>query len=129
MFIRVAVPSPLGDLIDTPLAGSPVIPAVDVLENEQETVVIAETPGVSKEDISVTFEGDVLTFSGERKAAQVPDNARMLMQEHHDRSFSRSLRILHDVERSTISASLENGLLRIVLPKAEAAKPRVIEVR
>jgi len=129
MFIRVALPSLLDELIDaseTPVQASP---AVDVLENENESVIVAEIPGVAKEDVSVTLERNILTFSGERKAVQVPENARVLLHEQKVRSFRRSLRIPHDVERSAISASLENGLLRIVLPKAEEARATQIEIK
>jgi len=129
MLIRVPLPSLLDELIDASATPVQATPAVDVMENENETVIIAELPGVAKEDIVVTFERNILTFSGERKTAQIPENARVLLHEQKVRSFRRSMRISHDVERPAISASLENGLLRIVLPKAEVAKPRIIEVR
>lgn len=129
MLIRVAVPSLLDELINASERTIPTSPAVDVMENEIESVVVAELPGVAKEDIAVTFERNILTLSGERKAAQIPENTRVLLHEQRPRSFRRSLRVPHDVERTAISASLENGLLRIVLPKAETAKPRVVEVR
>lgn len=129
MFIRVAVPSILEELTDTPAFEMPSTPAVDVLENEHDTVVVAEMPGVTKESVSVTFERDVLVIKGERKPLEIPEKARVLMHEQHTRTFMRSLRIRHDVDRTAISASLANGMLRVVLPKAEVAKPRVIEVR
>ncbi len=129
MFIRVAVPSFLEELTDSPAFATPSTPAVDVLENEHDTVVVAEMPGVTKENVSVTFERDVLIMKGERKPLEIPEKARVLMHEQQTRTFVRSLRIRHDVDRTAISASLENGMLRVVLPKAEVAKPRVIEVR
>ncbi len=129
MFIRVAVPSFLEELTDTAAFDTPATPAVDVLENEHNTVVVAEMPGVIKENVSVTFERDILIIKGERKPLEIPEKARVLMHEQQTRTFVRSLRIRHDVDRTAISASLENGMLRIVLPKAEVAKPRVIEVR
>jgi HSP20 family molecular chaperone IbpA len=99
------------------------------MENDNETVIVAELPGVAKEDVSVTFEGDVLSFGGERKRNQLPENVRVLLNEQKVRSYRRSLRIRHHVDRAAISATLEQGLLRIVLPKVAAVKPRVIEVR
>jgi len=129
MLIRFAVPSHLDELIDAPQAATQVSPDVDVMENDNETVIVAELPGVAKEDVSVTFEGDVLSFGGERKRSQLPENVRVLLNEQKIRSYRRSLRIRHDVDRAAISATLEQGLLRIVLPKVAAVKPRVIEVR
>ena len=98
------------------------------MESESECVIVAELPGVAKEDIAVTFERNILTLSGERKAVQIPENVRVLLHEQKVRSFRRSMRIPHEVDRSSISASLENGLLRIVLPKAQEARPKQIEI-
>jgi spore coat protein M/HSP20 family protein len=129
MLIRVPVASLLDEMIDASAAPVRTMPAVDIIENDDETVVVAELPGVAREDITVNFERNILTFSGERKSVEIPENARVLLHEQRARSFRRSMRISHDVDRPAISASLQNGILRIVLPKAEVAKPRIIEVR
>lgn len=127
--IRFALPSLLDELTNDSESAVQAVPAVDVMENKSECVVVAELPGVTREDVAVTFERNILTITGERRSVQLPENARVLLQEHRPRSFRRSLRIPHEVVPTAISASLENGLLRIVLPKAETAKPRAIEVR
>lgn len=104
-------------------------PLIDIAEQENETVIVAELPGVKKEDVKITFEENVLTLSGERKPYEIPQDARVLINENRVRTFSRSVRFAHDVDVNRISADLQNGMLKIVVPKAESAKPRTIEVK
>jgi len=104
-------------------------PAIDVIEKENETVVIAELPGVKKEDIKITFENNLLTISGERKAYEVPEKARLLLNEVRNRDFNRSVEFTHEVDTDKIDAEMTDGVLRIVLPKAETAKARTIELK
>jgi HSP20 family protein len=103
-------------------------PAIDVAEHENEFVLLAEMPGVKKEDLKLTVENNALTLSGVRKPYEVPQDARVLMNEVRVREFSRSIEFPSDVEVDKIAAELQNGLLRVVLPKAEEAKPKQIEV-
>lgn len=103
-------------------------PAVDIAEQDNETVVIAELPGVRKEDVKITFENDVLTISGERKPYEIPDKARILLHKVRVRNFSRSIEFGHDVDMNKISAELNNGILRVVLPKSESARVRTIKL-
>lgn len=104
-------------------------PAVDISEQEHETVVLAELPGVKKEDVKIKFENSVLTISGERKQYELPNEANVLLNEMRVRNFSRSFEFEHAVDTEKISAELNNGVLRVVLPKAEEAKPHTIEVK
>jgi HSP20 family protein len=104
-------------------------PVIDVTEREGETTVIAELPGLKKEDVKITFENDVLTLSGERKPYEIAENTRVLLNEMRVRNFSRSIQFDHGIDANKISADLTNGVLRVVLPKAESAKVRTIEVK
>jgi HSP20 family protein len=104
-------------------------PAIDVAEHENEFVLLAEMPGVKKEDLKLTVENNALTLSGVRKPYEIPQDARVLLNEVRVREFSRSIEFPSDVEVDKIAAELQNGLLRVVLPKAEAAKPKQIEVK
>ena len=128
MLIRFEVPS-VDQLFEPLASATAAVPNADVIENEESSVVLMEMPGVGKSSVKVMFERGILTVTGERKPLEVPEKARIIMQEQTSRVYSRSLRVHHPVEAGAISATLENGLLRIVLPKAEIAKPRVIEVR
>ena len=104
-------------------------PAIDVAEHENEFVLLAEMPGVKKEDLKLTVENNALTLSGVRKPYEIPQDARVLLNEVRVRDFSRSIEFPSDVEVDKIAAELQNGLLRVVLPKAEEAKPKQIEVK
>jgi HSP20 family protein len=104
-------------------------PALDIAEQDDATVVVAELPGVTKDRISITFENDLLTISGERKATDLPDNSRWIRSETRRGSFSRSVRLPHPVKTDAVSAELANGILRVVLPKAEEARPREISIQ
>lgn len=120
-------------MLDTMLWSAPsrrqLVPALDVAENDNEYAVVAELPGVSKEDISLTVEAGVLTLSGKRAQRTVPENGTWLRNETPSGEFSRSIRLGNDVDVSRISAELTNGVLTVVLPKVEQAKPREITIR
>lgn len=131
MLLRIDMPtrlmdSTLEDLFEMPRRSTP---AVDVAEYDERTVVVAELPGVRKEDVQLTFTKDVLTITGERKPLEIPQNAKILVHEQHVRSFERSVRIGHAVDTEAISASMEQGMLTVVLPKAAVARPRTITVK
>jgi HSP20 family protein len=104
-------------------------PAVDIAEYPAETVVVAELPGVRKEDVKISFEKGVLTFSGERKPAAVPEGSTWHRNEIPSGAFSRSVTLGHEVNADAIAAEMANGVLTIVAPKAEKAKAREITVR
>ena len=104
-------------------------PAVDVAEYEKESVVVAEMPGVRKEDLKVSVHDGVLTISGERKAPPIPENSSWLRNETRTGEFSRSIDLPHDVRQEGISAELTNGVLRVVLPKSDEVRPHEIEIK
>lgn len=103
-------------------------PALDLAEYDDESVVVAELPGVNKEDLKVTVEDGVLTISGVRKPYEIPQDARIILNEMRVREFSRSIELPHEVKIDKVSAELENGVLRITLPKTEAARARTIQI-
>lgn len=104
-------------------------PAVDIAEKDNETIIIAELPGAKKEDVKIMFENNVLSISGERKPYEIPENARVILNEACIRNFSRSIEFGYDVDVNKISAEMDNGVLRIVLPKSDSARVRTIEVK
>ena len=104
-------------------------PAIDVAEHENEFVLLAEMPGVKKEDLKLTVENNALTLSGMRKPYEIPQDARVLLNEVRVREFSRSIEFPSDVEVDKIAAVYRDGILTVTLPKAEEAKPKQIEVK
>jgi HSP20 family protein len=105
------------------------VPAVDIYENDKQEVVIkAELPEVNREDINVTFENNVLTLKGERKVEKDTKREQFQRVERHYGSFTRSFTLPNTVDPSRIAASYKDGVLTIVLPRREEAKPKQISV-
>jgi len=134
MLVRFEYPRTMNSMLDDLLATDvrptrSLFPAVDITEDEHAFQVLAELPGLKKDDVKVAFENGVLTLSGERKPYQIPDDARILMNEMRTRGFERSFEFGFDVQSDKISAEMSNGLLRISIPKAEQAKARTISVK
>lgn len=105
------------------------VPPVDIYETAQHEVVVkAELPEMKREDISVTFENNVLTLKGERKMAEEVADDRFQRLERFYGSFSRSFTLPSTVDASNISAIYKDGVLTVRLPQREEAKPRQISV-
>jgi HSP20 family protein len=104
-------------------------PAVDITENASESVIVVELPGVKKEAIKINVENGWLILNGERKSADTKEVTRVLHREIEYRPFSRSIKLPHPVDANKISAQLENGLLKISLPKEEEVRSRTIEIK
>jgi HSP20 family protein len=134
MMVKFDFPRTLESLLDDSnlrefVATRRAAPAMDVTEQENEYVVVAELPGVKKEEVKITFEQHVLTLQAERKPYELPQDSRILLNEMRVREFTRSLRVPVRIDVENISAELQNGVLRITLPKAQDARPRVISVK
>jgi HSP20 family protein len=107
----------------------PTGPAMNVWADEQAVYAEVDLPGidVDKLDISVT-EGNKLTFQGERAVLDLP-NAVWHRQERGGGTFTRTLTLPTMVDADKVEAKYENGVLRLTLPRAEAAKPRKIAIK
>jgi HSP20 family protein len=104
-------------------------PTVDIAEQGDESIVVAELPGVRKEDLKISIQDGQLTISGERRQHQLPENSSWLKNEAWSGEFSRTIQLPHEVKEDGVSAELKNGILRIVLPKAEEVRAREIKVQ
>lgn len=102
--------------------------ALDVNENDDAYTVNTNLPGVSLDEISVNIHDNVLTISADVNATEDEENTRVLIRERRTGKFSRNLRFPVTVDGTAIKASFDNGVLSIVVPKAEEAKPRQIPV-
>jgi HSP20 family protein len=104
-------------------------PAVDVFESANKDVVIkAELPGLKREQISVTFEQDVLTISGERAADSDVPRAQYQRSERPVGAFRRSFTLAKSIDSTRAQASYQDGVLTVSLPQREDAKARQIQV-
>ena len=119
-----------GDLSRSPLYGlasAPGFPALNIRDEGDALVVEAEVPGVSEADLEVVATGDELSIRGERAVAS-GDDATYHRRERAGGKFARTVELAVDIDASKVEASLDNGVLRVVLPKAAAAQPRTIPV-
>ncbi|MBP6876043.1 MAG: Hsp20/alpha crystallin family protein [Candidatus Eisenbacteria bacterium] len=105
------------------------MPALDVRENESAYSVKVDLPGMNREQVEISFEGDVLTISGERKEESEKADGQVHRTERFVGKFTRSLRFPGDVQPEKIEAAFQDGVLEVTLPKAEAARKRRIEVK
>ncbi|UCG31861.1 MAG: Hsp20/alpha crystallin family protein [Phycisphaerales bacterium] len=103
-------------------------PSLNVWEDEHNLFIEAEVPGMKMEDLEVTVLGHELTIKGQRGNGPA-EGVTYHRRERGVGSFSRTLRLLTDVSADKVEAGLVNGVLTVTLPKAEAAKPRKIEVK
>ncbi len=102
--------------------------ALDVDENEDAYSIYANLPGVNLDDITVNIHDDILSITAEVAGEDDDENTRVLIRERRSGKFSRSLRFPTSVNGDAIEASFDNGVLNIIVPKAEEAKPRQIPV-
>jgi HSP20 family protein len=104
-------------------------PAVDIFETHaHEFVITAELPEMKREDIAVTFEQNVLTLSGERKASVEDDNGTYHHSERAHGKFTRSFTLPPTVDGARISATYKDGVLTVRVPQREEARPKQINV-
>ena len=100
---------------------------MDAFEEKDKFEIVAELPGMNKNDISIKVDSDVLTISGEKKKSE--REGREVWSERFHGEFTRSFRLPDSIDKSGVSADYKDGLLIISLPKKEELKPRNIEVK
>jgi HSP20 family protein len=104
-------------------------PAVDIAEKDDEYVVKVELPGVNKEDVKISTRDNILTIRGEKKEEKETKESSFHHVERAYGSFQRSFTLSTGVKSDKIEATFKDGILAINLPKAEEARPKMIEVK
>jgi HSP20 family protein len=104
-------------------------PAVDVQETDKEYIVKADLPDVKKDDVKVGIEDGVLTLEGERKQEKEEKGKKFHRVERVYGKFVRRLALPMEVDAQKVAAEFKDGVLNVRMPKAEAAKPRAIDVK
>jgi HSP20 family protein len=102
---------------------------MDVKENDSSYTVQAEIPGVSKEDIQVSIEGNMVTLSAEVKQldTQTKDD-RLLRSERYFGSVSRGLQLPQDIDQAQAKAKYDNGVLTLTLPKKQGGSSQKLRI-
>jgi len=109
-------------------------PRVDVVEDEDALRLVADVPGMSAEDIDITLHEGVLVIEGKlahEDGAKKDDEAeepRYLFRERQDLAFKRSFKLGRDLDPDNVTASVDNGVLTVVLPKMAKPQPRQIKI-
>ena len=100
---------------------------LDIYTTKEAVVIRASVPGVNPADVEITIVGDTVSIRGEIKAPQ--DEGTFMLQEQRYGPFSRSIQIALPVQADQAQAQFENGILTLMIPKAEEIKPKVIKVK
>jgi HSP20 family protein len=103
-------------------------PRVDVREEDQRYVILADVPGVDPADIDISMDKGVLTIKGERKPETAAESAKVTRVERHYGAFQRSFTLPDSADADAITAAGKNGVLEIAIPKKAQAAPRKIAV-
>ena len=105
------------------------IPAFDISENDKEYVVSAELPGIDIKDVDITISDGILSVKGEKKHETEDKGENYHRIERHYGSFHRSFRIPGRVESDKVDASYKDGILKVLLPKAEGTETKKIDIK
>jgi len=104
------------------------VPSVDIIERNDDLVLIADMPGVDEKSLDVTLEKNILTINGYVEP-EIPDKHKLVYAEYSVGDYQRTFTLSDEIDRERIHASVKNGVLRLILPKAETAKVKKIAVK
>ncbi|MEM9522520.1 MAG: Hsp20/alpha crystallin family protein [Pseudomonadota bacterium] len=107
---------------------APAFPALNVWQNAETAAVTAELPGVEPSDIEMTVKDNVITLSGERKAPEVAQGTTWHRRERGYGKFTRTIHLPFEADTDKVEARFRNGVLQIVVGRAEKDKPRQIKI-
>jgi HSP20 family protein len=108
-------------------SGSGAFPLINVFNDGDDFVVVAELPGVKKEDLDIQVRGDTLRIRG-RKTIAHSEGASIHRRERVAGEFDRTVTLPDDIESAKVAAEYRDGVLTLRLPRAESAKPRTVAI-
>ena len=106
-----------------------VLPKVNVIEKDDVFHLEAETPGMTDKDVSIEFHSGVLTLKGHREQDTKTEKNDYSIREFSTESFERSFRLSDQIDSDKVSARIDQGILKVTLPKKEHVKPKKIEIQ
>jgi HSP20 family protein len=104
------------------------IPAMDLVETDEQFVLKADLPGVAESDVSIEVERNVLTIAGERRTEHEAKKDGYYRIERATGTFARSLTLPEGVDAEAVTASFDNGVLEVRIPKPKQAQPRRVQI-
>jgi HSP20 family protein len=115
--------------VDEDLANAVWTPMADIYEDGNGYQLKLDLPGMKKEDVKISFQDGLLKVSGERAQEKEEENGKYHRVERVYGKFFRSFNLPKEIEVDNINAEFQNGQLTITIPKAEASKPKVLEIK
>ena len=106
-----------------------VFPALNITENEDNLCLTAELPGMNPNEIDISATADSITLRGERKESLTSKEVNYHQREREFGTFRRVIDLPSKIDTDKMSASYKNGILTVVLPKAEETKPKQIQIK
>ena len=103
-------------------------PLMNVNETDSDYLIMMDLPGVEKKDVDVNLSNGVLTVSGERKTSENDDEKNQIWHETTYGTFNRSFELTSEIVEEKIKAKFKDGVLNIIIPKAEEVKPYVKQI-
>jgi HSP20 family protein len=104
-----------------------IIPLVDIIEEKDGYTLFADMPGISKDNLDLTIDNNELTITG--KIPHTEDFGVATCTEFSPSNFRRTFIVNDEIETKNISATMDNGILRLLLPKSEKVRPKKIEIK
>lgn len=103
-------------------------PKCNIIDTAEDVQVIAEIPGLTKDEVNIKVESGVMTISGKQAFASKDMEVKYIRRELKHSSFKRSFELGDTLDPSKISANFENGILNITIPKKEESLPKTIDI-
>ncbi len=126
--VQRAMDSVMGnDWFGSRTSGTGAFPLVNVFNDGEDFVLVAELPGVKKEDLDIQVRGDTLRIRG-KKAISYDDSASVHRRERATGEFDRTLTLPAEIDGTKVAAEYRDGVLTLRLPRAESAKPRTVTI-
>ena len=104
-------------------------PSVDILENDTAFELFLTLPGMDKKDINIEFKNEELLISGERKEFTENKESKYHVSEIHTGKFSRKFYLPENIDSDKLTAEMDNGILKVTLPKGAKELPKTIKIK
>jgi len=104
-------------------------PKTRITEDKDNFYIQMEMPGVTKDDVKITLENNMLSISGTKKNESKKEDSTLIMNEIFFGEFSRTFTVTDDIKKDDIEADFKDGVLKLTLPKVEEVKPVVKEIK
>jgi len=115
-------------VFNLPRRRAAVFPPLNIHTGDDDVIITSEIPGIDPADVELTVTGDTLTIKGLRKEHETKEGETWHRRERGSGNFYRTVQLPYNVDGNKVQADYVNGVLKIVLPRAEADKPRKISV-